>query len=221
MVSLVQPHSELRMTAGTDVVEHTEPGLFPGKSKRSARRFGFPTTGPTPAVPVDAVAQAPVTRTDLTRLYREHYSSLVRLAGMLIDEVSECEEVVQDAFVRMFELRNPPPQAKAPAYLRSAVLNGARSRLRKRVVRRKHSSNERPGVVAAAEIAGVASVHGDAVLQAVRGLPKRQSEVLLLRYYLDLTEVEIADTLGISTGSVKTHASRGIARLGQLLEDEA
>ena len=58
-------------------------------------------------------------------------------------------------------------------------------------------------------------------LQAVRGLPKRQSEVLLLRYYLDLTEVEIADTLGISTGSVKTHASRGIARLGQLLEDES
>ena len=168
---------------------------------------------------VEAVNSAPVTRNDLTRLYRDQYTSLVRLASMLLDDVTQSEEVVQDAFVRMFELRNPPPFAKAPAYLRSAVLNGARSQIRKLVVRRRHQ-NDLPGVVGAAEIDGIASVFGDVVLETVRALPRRQSEVLLLRYYLDLSEAEIAETLGISTGSVKTHASRGLARLGDLLEEE-
>ncbi len=169
-------------------------------------------------VAVDAVADAPVTRGDLTRLYREHYTPLVRMASMLLDDVAQAEEVVQDAFVRMFELRNPPPRGKAPAYLRSAVLNGARSYIRKLVVRRKHQP-DRPGVVGAAEIDGLAGVFSDEVIKTVRALPRRQSEVLLLRYYLDLSEAEIAETLGISAGSVKTHASRGLARLSEVLED--
>jgi RNA polymerase sigma-70 factor (sigma-E family) len=163
----------------------------------------------------------PVTRarTDLESVYRAEYRSLVRLASLLIDDVGTCEEIVQDAFVRVWQrgpwLREPD---RLPAYLRSAVLNGARSQVRRRVVRRRH-------LAAAADptpAAEATALAGDAVhevLGALRALPQRQREVLALRYYLDLSEAEIARTLGISAGSVKTHAHRGLATLAERLED--
>jgi RNA polymerase sigma-70 factor (sigma-E family) len=155
---------------------------------------------------------------DLEGVYRQHYRSLVRLASLLVDDVGRCEEIVQDAFVNVWR-RGPAVRADArlPAYLRSAVLNGARSHLRRRQVARRHlEAVHDPG--AGAEDAGLA---GDEhlVLAALRGLPRRQREVLVLRYYLDLPEVEIADTLGIAPGSVKTHAHRGLATLATELED--
>ncbi len=105
---------------------------------------------------------------------------------------------------------------RLPAYLRSAVLNGARSQLRRRSVARRHPQPE-PGSAPAAD----ADLGGDEaqVLAALRALPERQREVLALRYYLDLSEEEIAATLSISPGSVKTHAHRGLATLAERLED--
>jgi RNA polymerase sigma-70 factor (sigma-E family) len=156
---------------------------------------------------------------DLAGLYREHYRSLVKLASLLVDDVGECEELVQDAFVRVFRggaaLREPD---RAPAYLRSAVLNGARSHLRRREVRRRHLVAV-PDPAPSAEARAVASDEARRVLAALRSLPDRQREVLTLRFYLDLSEAEIAETLGISTGSVKTHAHRGMAALASRLED--
>jgi len=124
---------------------------------------------------------------------------------------------VQDAFVNVW--RRPPDlreEDRLPAYLRSAVLNGARSAVRRRGVERRHlravaSPTEAPEARLAAD--------DHRVLAALRSLPTRQREVLALRYYLDLSEAEIADTLGISPGAVKTHASRGLATLAQQLED--
>lgn len=155
---------------------------------------------------------------DLESVYRDEYRSLVRLASLLIDDVGTCEEIVQDAFVHIWErgpgLREPD---RLPAYLRSAVLNGARSQVRRRIVRRRHLA-----VVAdaapAAEITALADEPTREVIEALRSLPQRQREVLALRYYLDLSEAEIATTLRISTGSVKTHAHRGLATLAERLE---
>jgi len=165
-------------------------------------------------------AMAPVTEqggADLASAYREHYRSLVRLASLLVDDVGRCEEIVQDAFVKVW--RRPPDlsgQDRLPAYLRSAVLNGARSHLRRRSVERRHlRAVALPGEAPEARLA--ADDHR--VLTALRSLPTRQREVLALRYYLDLSEAEIADTLGISAGAVKTHAHRGLATLAERLED--
>ncbi len=106
---------------------------------------------------------------------------------------------------------------RLPAYLRSAVLNGARSHLRHRRMARRHVQPV-PGPSAGPEADPLAGDH-DRVLVALRSLPDRQRAVLALRYYLDLPEAEIARTLGISAGSVKTHAHRGLATLAERLED--
>ena len=156
----------------------------------------------------------------LSDLYHEHYRSLVKLASLLIDDVSTCEEVVQDAFVAVHRrgLGDVAPD-RVPAYLRSAVLNGARSQLRKRSVRDRLRPVPDLPMVQSPERGAELSEDRQAVLDALRALPDRQREVLVLRYWLDLGEAEIALTLGISAGSVKTHAHRGLAALSARLKD--
>lgn len=158
----------------------------------------------------------------LVDLYRSQYRDLVRLAALLVDDRGLAEELVQDAFVAVARRRSRRPlddAAAAPAYLRSAVLNRARSALRRRAVRRRHlRSVEPPPDAPAADRDLLAHDETRRVLAALHRLPGRQREVLVLRYYADLDEAEIARALGISTGSVKTHAHRGIASLARLLE---
>jgi RNA polymerase sigma-70 factor (sigma-E family) len=153
----------------------------------------------------------------LRDLYRDHRRSLVRLASLLLHDPADAEEVVQDAFVRAHlawaRLRDPD---KAMAYLRSAVLNGARSRLRHRKVVERFEPS-RPGPERSPEAAVMAGDDRRHVMAALRSLPERQRECLVLRYYLDLSEAEIAATLKISNGSVKTHARRGLAALAARL----
>jgi len=160
------------------------------------------------------------------QLYATQYHRLVRLSVLLVRDRETAEEVVQDAFVAMHgrwtRLRDPE---KAAAYLRQTVVNRSRSVLRHRSVRRRHLETapetpaDRPGADADVE----AAERRGAVLDALRDLPTRQREVLALRYYLDLSETEIAETLGISRGAVKSHASRGATTLrgllGPLLEE--
>jgi RNA polymerase sigma-70 factor (sigma-E family) len=154
----------------------------------------------------------------LEQLYAAHWRGLVRLSVLLVRDQGVAEEVTQDAFVavhaRWSRLRDPD---KALAYLRQAVVNRSRSALRHRAVAQRHAATLRP-------IDDVdptpTSDRRAAVLDAMRALPDRQREVLALRYYLDLSEAEIADTLGISRGAVKSHASRGAAALRLLLQEE-
>jgi RNA polymerase sigma-70 factor (sigma-E family) len=160
-----------------------------------------------------------VSSQDLPGLYDEHYRSLVRLASFYLDDVESAEEVVQDAFVKLLGGRYRIDSGKEAAYLRSVVLNGARSALRKRRVRRDRQP-EPPGPVAAAEEGGVERAERQRMLELVRSLPAKQASVLILRYYFDLPEQAIADTLGIAPGSVKSHAHRGLRKLRAALEAE-
>ncbi len=171
------------------------------------------------AVPV---SQAPVDTVDLgaqlRTLYDTHYRSLVKLASFYVDDVWTCEEVVQDAFVHLLAGRRLTAIGTEAAYLRSAVLNGARSTLRKRKVRREKRPAT-PGPFPSAEPAALNLVVRDEILEALRALPRRQSDVLVLRYYLDLSEADIAETLGVARGTVKSHAHRGLNSLSDLLEN--
>jgi RNA polymerase sigma-70 factor (sigma-E family) len=156
----------------------------------------------------------------LERLYAAHWRQLVRLSVLLVRDVGTAEEVVQDAFIavhrRWGKLRDPD---RGLAYLRQAVVNQSRSTLRHRMVVARHVARgpEPDPDVEPAEVVDRRA----AVLEAMRALPQRQREVLALRYYLDLSESEIAETLGISRGAVKSHASRGAAALRELLKGEA
>jgi RNA polymerase sigma factor (sigma-70 family) len=109
---------------------------------------------------------------------------------------------------------------KALPYLRTSVVNGARSALRKRGVAERHLAREEAQlqVVASAETGALSLLAHREVLDAVRRLPTRQREAIVLRYYGELSEAEIADAMGVSRGAVKSHAARGMAALRQSLE---
>jgi RNA polymerase sigma-70 factor (sigma-E family) len=157
----------------------------------------------------------------LADLYREHYTSLVRLASLLLHDAAAAEDVTQDAFAKVHlawdRIRDPE---KALAYVRSAVLNGARSHVRHLHVVDRHRPEPR-GDTQSAEAGALAREEHREVVAALRALPTRQRECLALRYYLGLSEVEIAETLGISAGSVKTHTHRGLVALEHTLEASA
>lgn len=156
---------------------------------------------------------------ELSALHDQQYRALVRLASLLVDDHGLCEEIVQDAFVEVWRRRDAVRDPdRLPAYLRSAVLNRARSHLRRAEVRRRDRAQPQRSAPSA-ETGAVASEEARQVIAALRRLPERQREVLVLRYYLDLTEAEIAATLGISAGSVKTHAHRGVRALARSLEE--
>lgn len=154
----------------------------------------------------------------VTMLYAEHYRGLVRLSTLLLRDAGAAEEVVQDAFVAMHGAwRRIRDEEKALAYLRQTVVNRSRSVLRRRVVAERHSPQPDPDVASAEENA-LRRVESERVMAALRQLPARQREAIVLRYYGDLSEAEVAAAMKVSAGSVKTHTFRGMAALRALLE---
>lgn len=157
--------------------------------------------------------------TAITELYAAHWRELVRLGVLLLRDQPAAEDVVQDAFValhgRWDSLRDP---GAALGYLRRAVVNGARSAQRRSAVAERFlRAQQPPGAAPHADRHALAQADRDVVLAALQQLARRQREVLVLRYYLDLSEAEIAEVLGVGRGSVKSHASRGSAALRELL----
>lgn len=154
----------------------------------------------------------------VTTVYSTHYRSLVRLAVLLVRDVGTAEEVVQDAFIAMHgawrRLRDPE---KALAYLRQSVVNRSRSVLRHRAVVDKYAPKATPDAPSA-EHGALGALERSAVVDALRELPNRQREALVLRYYADLSEAQIAEAMGISRGAVKSHTARGMAALRSVLE---
>ena len=157
----------------------------------------------------------------VTALFRTHHRRLVGLASLLCDDQATAEDVVQEAFAglyrRWWQLRDPH---SAVAYLNKAVVNGGRDHLRRG--RRSDASLRRmvpqPEALSSAEQDVVSNDEAARLWQAIRLLPHRQRQVLVLRYYLDQSEAEIAETLGVARGSVKRHASRGLAALARTVE---
>jgi RNA polymerase sigma-70 factor (sigma-E family) len=157
----------------------------------------------------------------LTEIYLDEYRSLVRLAVLLLHDVPSAEEVVQEAFIAMHTgWRRLRDTEKALSYLRQAVVNRSRSVLRHRTVVDRNAPKHVPDEPSA-ESGAITLLERSAVISALRGLPDRQREAIVLRYYADLSEADIAATMGISRGAVKSHTARGMAALKSVLELEA
>lgn len=143
-----------------------------------------------------------VTVGQFNELYRSEYEPMVKLARGLVDSLEISEEIVQDAFAKVFHRWNKLNEPGA--YLRVAVINGARSELRKREVKRRLSfANTTETVVSPA----------DYLTDALAKLPSKQKMVLVLRFYAGMSEKEIAQALQIRPGTVKSSTSRGLDKL--------
>jgi RNA polymerase sigma-70 factor (sigma-E family) len=183
----------------------------------------LPGTTATPAVPgaVPSISPAvvPVVRAAVTidDIYRTHRMGMVRLAILLVDDQASAEDVVQEAFAGLFRnwggLRD---NAAAIGYLRTAVVNGSRSMLRRRRTARAYVPPH-PGTERSAESLALLTAEHQAVVTALGDLAPRQREVLVLRYYGGLSEAEIAEATGLSKGTVKSTASRAVAKLGDIM----
>jgi RNA polymerase sigma-70 factor (sigma-E family) len=159
-----------------------------------------------------------VTDEVVTQLYSRHYRSLVGLAGLLVRDEPTAEEVVQDCFIALHggwhRLRD---ETKALAYLRQAVVNRSRSVLRHRGVVDRNVLRPEPDMPSAEQDAITRLEHSE-VVAALRSLPDRQRQALVLRYYADLSEAQIAEMMGISKGAVKSHTARGMVTLRVALD---
>lgn len=157
----------------------------------------------------------------IAELYAAHWHRLVRLAWLLVRDQLAAEDVVQDAFVATHRNWGSIRESgRVVGYLQTAVVNGCRSVHRHRVVVdrenvRSAAAADAPGRAShdSAEARVLAHAERDAMIDALGRLPGRQREVLVLRYYADLSEAQIASALEISPGSVKAHAHRGLSTL--------
>ncbi len=154
----------------------------------------------------------------LRGLYEEHAPGLYRLAVALISDAAQAEDLVHDAFVRLHRVARPPAPGAERAYLRRTVVNLAHDHHRHRAVARRTATPIGPDLPSA-EVTAAGAERDGAVAAAVAALPARQRDCIVLHYFADLPDSEIAADLGISVGSVKTHLHRARAALAQRLED--
>jgi RNA polymerase sigma-70 factor (sigma-E family) len=153
----------------------------------------------------------------VTAIYTAHHRSLVRLAVLLVRDVATAEEIVQDSFIAMHAAwRRLRDDEKALAYLLQSVVNRSRSMLRHQMVVDKNAPKPTPDMPSAEQSA----MERSAVIAALRILPPKQREALVLKYYANLSEAQIATAMGISRGAVKSHTARGVAALRAVLELE-
>lgn len=153
-------------------------------------------------------------------LYRSHRLSLLRLAAFLVDDRAIAEELVQDAFAALYQRWGSlTDKSAAPSYLRTTVVNGARSAQRHQGIARRHLRVAEPDALPPADFALLLAEEHREVVVALRRLPRRQREVLVLRYWANLDEAGISQTLRISRGTVRSTASRALDALETTLKD--
>ena len=155
----------------------------------------------------------------LELVYRDARPRLIRLAVLLVDDLPTAEDVVQDVFARL-QRGTSAPLESIDAYLTTAVLNTARSLLRRRAVAARGllQLGSRTAMADGVDIAEM-SAEQSRVWRAITHLPTRQRQVVVCRYYLDLSERDTARTLGVSAGTVKKSAARAMQALAQTLGD--
>jgi len=157
---------------------------------------------------------------DFTGLFVGHYQQLLRLAVLFLGDVPAAEDVVQEAFIRVHGALRRRRVDDPVAYLRQTVVNLCRSDLRRRLVARRHAPKPLPDAASAEDGASLA-LRRQEVIWALRSIPVRQREAVVLRYWADLPEASVARLMGVSVGTVKGYTSRGLARLGELLGESA
>jgi RNA polymerase sigma-70 factor (sigma-E family) len=159
----------------------------------------------------------------VSALYQAHAVGLVRLAVVMLGDRASAEDVVQDCFCGLYRRWNYlSDTGSALGYVRSSILNRCRSEVRRRVrAERRAARHAPPQDAASAEVMALIGEEHRAVLLALRRLPPRQREALVLRFYLDLPETEIATVMGVAQGTVKSTTSRGLSALAQLLHEDA
>jgi RNA polymerase sigma-70 factor (sigma-E family) len=178
------------------------------------------TNIPGEAGPSGVLDRPPDSRDAVTTLYAGHAVGLIRLAVVMLGERAVAEDVVQEAFCGLYQNWDRlTDSSKALPYARAAVLNGCRSALRRQARWRGHltAGPQSWETTESAESSVLASEEHRAVLAALRRLPHRQREALILRFYLELGEAEIAESMGVTPGTVKSTTSRALAALGRLI----
>ena len=149
----------------------------------------------------------------VTALYLTHYRPLVRMAALLVQDLATAEEIVQDSFVAVHAAwRRLPDSDHALSYLRRSVVDRSRSVLRQHVVVDKLAPRLAPDLPSGSGEASI-EVERSAFISALWTLPARQREVVVLRYFADLPETQVASATGISEGAVKVHAARAMSSL--------
>jgi RNA polymerase sigma-70 factor (sigma-E family) len=161
-------------------------------------------------------------RQRVTALYQEHALGLVRLAKVMLGDQSAAEDIVQDAFFGLYrKWPSLTEQDRVVGYLRASVVNGCRSAYRASTRRdRALSFAAKPQDIASAEESALIGEANREVMAAVRALPARQREAIVLRYYLGLSEDETAQAMNVAPGTVKSAASRGRAALARMLKED-
>jgi RNA polymerase sigma-70 factor (sigma-E family) len=172
-----------------------------------------------PGDPPHGEEARPQARPAVTALYEAHALGLIRLAVVMLGDRAAAEDVVQEAFCGLYRRWHRLTDTdKALSYVRSSVINGCRSSLRRRrIAPGRHW--EPPGE--SAESAALVSEEHRRLLLALRQLPSRQREALVLRFYLDLGEEEIATSMRVTRGTVKSTTSRALTALGRILGEQA
>jgi RNA polymerase sigma-70 factor (sigma-E family) len=196
--------------AAPSVLTYMEPEELSGSAVLRWPESGRPEPGPVPDRAGGAEAA-------VGALYRAQAVGLIRLAYLMLGDRAAAEDVVQDAFFGLYRnwARLADPSG-ALAYVRSSVLNGCRTALRRRALGRRLTEYQPPS--GSAEAAVLSREERQEVLRAVRRLPDRQREALVLRFYLDLPDPEIARIMGIRPGTVRSATHRALKALGHLLE---
>jgi RNA polymerase sigma-70 factor (sigma-E family) len=163
-----------------------------------------------------AMVRAGVREEDFSLVFNAHHRQAVRLAYLLVSDPDQAEDVVSEAFAKVYVRWRKGEVRDVGAYLRRAVANEANSRLRRRYLERRVAS-ERSGDDRGVRLVDDAAADRDEVWQGIQRLPAKQRAAVVLRYYEDLSEAETAEILGCSVGTVKSNTSRGLARLQELL----
>ena len=164
----------------------------------------------------------------VTALYTEHALGLIRLAVVMLGDRAAAEDVVQDAFLGLYRRWDALPDTSTPLpYLRASVVNGCRTAMRRRSRLKlwlpdAATEDAAPELWSeSAEARVLLSEEQRAVAAALRKLPRRQREALVLRYYLDLSIDEVAHAMGVAPGTVKSATHRGLAAVGRILKEQS
>ncbi len=200
-------------------VNAENPGLAAGAHPAGAAPAADhqrPQAGPPDAGPEGAAAA-------VGALYESSALGLIRMAYVMLGDLPSAEDVVQEAFCGLYRRWDGLASTDgALYYVRASVLNGCRSALRRRAVRRgfvQHQTLAGEPPAASAETVALGGEEREDVIRALRRLPNRQREVLMLRFYAELPDEQIARVMGIRPGTVRSTAFRALEALGRALRE--